>query len=491
MVENLKIRTISIPGGSLDQMRETIRRIGDAIHRGSLHLPTRNLAAGLATTADHKDYYGQAKAIFHGFLNRWRYVHDPLTRELLTESPNASYRLVMAGDGVGVGQGRGAGDCDCATVALGAMFESVGLPVRIATMATPDSPPGQLMSHVYPEVFIPRRGWITADPVAYPQCKFGQRAKASRRVYYDLTGKVIRQEGNLRGDDMMSERDIPDIWARAPMQTFGVPNEWSTVGLKDFGCSAPNMGILHGLGQYVEVDGQETAPWNNEAVRTPLVELRPSDFAFLAQYLIPYSGMRGVSDNGDIIEYDGLSGFWKKLKRAAKATATWGGSEALRKKAAKEASKKREMSPAARKKLHEAFVRANKHADKLLKDAKKKRMSSTSHGDISAGHIRKGIGLETTGKAAANIASNIQRVTSQTGNGKVAVNISGDVKEVQMRIIRPIPAMIGKNLTSVSPVAAFVPGPGPAMTAVEKSKKKALKKKKKKKTKMMKTAKKK
>ena len=89
---------LRIPGGNLDQMGATIRLIGQSIRQGSRHLPIRQLAARWAARAAPKDYLGQAHEIYKGFLNNWRYVKDPLTREMVTASPEASFRYVMAGD---------------------------------------------------------------------------------------------------------------------------------------------------------------------------------------------------------------------------------------------------------------------------------------------------------------------------------------------------------------------------------------------------------
>lgn len=178
-------------------MSATVRLIGRAIRQGSHYLPTRNLAARFATRAAPKDYLGQAAHIYQGFLNRWRYVKDPLTRELVTASPRASFRLVMAGDGVGVGGGKGAGDCDCATIALGSLYEAAGFPVRIATIAGPKALPGRLMSHVYPEIYVSKIGWIPADPVLHPKAGFGDAPPASRKVVYNLEGFILEYGGNI------------------------------------------------------------------------------------------------------------------------------------------------------------------------------------------------------------------------------------------------------------------------------------------------------
>jgi hypothetical protein len=444
-------------------MTTTIRRIGDAIHQGSHHLPTRNLAASLATTAPRKNYREQARAIFNGFVQRWRYVHDPLTRELLTEGPDASFRWVMAGDGRGLGYGLGAGDCDCATIALGSLFEAVGLPVRLATTAFPGKPPGRLMNHIYPEVFVKNGGWIPADPVGYPEKKFGQESKYSRKAIYDLSGNLVKTFGNFAGETIMKPvKIIPDTWSRAPLQTFGtVPEEWSRVGLKNFGCRASKMGVLNGLGQMIEVGAEDKNPYGGN-VRTPIVELSPADFAFLAQTLIPYTGMSGVADNGQVVVYDGLSGFWRKLSKGLAATASAGASLAVEN-AKKKAKQKSKTEKPTEKTTHETLKKLFALSEKL---------KNTKGG----AKILKGVGLKSKSKEITSqskiIADNLDTITSPVGAGRVAVNISGDVRVVEMRIVRPLLSRIGE----IAPVSAFVPGPGTALNAMQSAKKQARQK---------------
>ena len=315
-------------------MRATIRLIGRAIRAGSHHLPTRNLAASWASHAAPKDYLGQARNIYKGFLSRWRYVKDPLTRELVTASPDASFRLVMGGDGRGVGGGYGAGDCDCATVALGSLYESVGFPVRIVTIAKPTAPPGQLMDHVYPEIKIPKLGWVPADPVIHPKGGFGDTPRASRKVIYSLEGDIIEYSGNLgtfgQTEDTMA---IPQIWERPGWRSYGqdysagffgeqtdaIPlDEWESVGLAGWGYLSPSMGDMDPGGIPVEVGPDQTMFYQGLA-RTPMMEFSPEDYGYLATNRgQPYEGMIGLGDDGEVYVYDGLGGFFKRLFRKIK-----------------------------------------------------------------------------------------------------------------------------------------------------------------------------
>jgi hypothetical protein len=201
-----RVQRVTTYGGQVGRMAATIYHIGLAIRRASVYPPIRNLAASLATRALPKDFLGQLYEIYKWFLKHWRYVQDPSSRELLTASPEALYRLVMGADGVGVGGGLGAGDCDCATAALGALFEAIGFRVRIVTTADPWARPGRLFGHVFIQALVPQKGWVTVDPVLYSykyqdrsRKRFGDTAKWARIAYWGLNGRLLKAHGNLRG----------------------------------------------------------------------------------------------------------------------------------------------------------------------------------------------------------------------------------------------------------------------------------------------------
>lgn len=171
----------------------TLALIGKGIRDGSSYLPIRNLAASIAAPAPRKNYLAQLKLIWNEFLNRWRYVRDPVGTETVTFSPRAVYNLILGNNG-GVGRGLGAGDCDCATVGLSAMLMSVGFPIRIATTAPPNQP-GVGFNHVFPQTFIKGMGWINVDPVLVPNKGLGDVAAHSRMAIWDLKGRLIATRG--------------------------------------------------------------------------------------------------------------------------------------------------------------------------------------------------------------------------------------------------------------------------------------------------------
>lgn len=189
--------SIWVNGGNQKKMIATIKLIGKAIKEGSKYLPIRNHSAALATLARPKDYLGQVRNVFSDAVENWRYVNDPWGTELLTFGPEALARLVLGLDGRGVGRGYGAGDCDCITAAIGAELRSIGRPIRIAITAPITAPPGDNFSHVFIQANIPGIGWVTVDPVLYPQKGFGDTTPHSRIAYFDLNGNLLNYSGNV------------------------------------------------------------------------------------------------------------------------------------------------------------------------------------------------------------------------------------------------------------------------------------------------------
>lgn len=194
----MEIERLRVDGDNETVMRVTLAKIGEAIRAGSQYLPLRNYAAAVASTAGPKDYLGQVQAIYDRFVRSWRYVKDPVSRELVSYSPEALYKLVIGADGRGAGEGRGVGDCDCATAAIGAQLEAIGMPVRLATTADRHALSGSLFGHVFAQTLVPKLGWVTVDPVLYPARPFGAIAPHSRIAIWDLEGRMIGARGNYK-----------------------------------------------------------------------------------------------------------------------------------------------------------------------------------------------------------------------------------------------------------------------------------------------------
>lgn len=375
-------------------------------------------------------------------------MRDPLTRELVTAGPEASFRLVMAGDGIGVGEGRGAGDCDCATVALGSLYESVGFPVRLVTIARPGVPAGQLMDHIYPEVDIPRIGWIPADPVLHPRGSFGDSPPASRKVIYSLEGSIIEYSGNLGNlEDHMAR---PTVWDRPGWRTYDASesffgsadsyqlDRWDSAGLKNFGSLADRKGVLF-TPIPAEVGNEQTMFYHGLA-RTPMIEVCPSDFDYMRSTGgRAYNGMMGLGDDGQIYVYDGFGGFFKKLfKKIGKA--------------AKKAGE---------------FVTGKYVVDKI-REGKKDADSATAEKKtqtVASVAAKKGWTPSEVAKAVqGRIRKDLPKITQRVGD-KTFVRLADKPIETDMAVKKPSKVAVRKQVHKVVPVAAVVPGDGPAIRA--------------------------
>ncbi len=382
--------------------------IGQAIKRAAEYLPIRNHAAAVATKAAPKDYLGQLNAIYEDFLKRWRYVRDPIHKEMVTVSPKAIAQYMLALDGVGVGLGKGAGDCDCVTVALGAELVATGFPVRIATTAGPGHPPGNLFGHVFPQAHVPAIGWVTVDPVLHPHREVFATAPHSRIAFWNLEGKLLGYEGNvqgLNGTELDGEKSmygqtgflgLPEgQWQDLSgflgfAESDRTPDSWESVGLKGFGMYAGSMGLISG--DEMQLPPVEVMSDAQGIARTPMLELAPQDYQYMRSYGQPYDGMLALGDDGTVYQYDGSlgRGFFRRLFR----------------------------------------------------------------------RIRKGIK-----KVAQRIRKGIRKVISKLPGGKWILKIADKIHKVAMKFVRPLMKFVGKYAAKLAPIAALIPGYGPAIAA--------------------------
>jgi hypothetical protein len=435
-----KIERVNVPGGSDPTMRETIRRMGRAIRNASTYPPIRNHAAAVATTAAPKDFIGQLNAIYDDFTDRWRYVKDPASRELLTASPEAIWRLTMAGDGVGVGKGKGAGDCDCAAVALGAQLEAIGFPVRLGTTIK-DRRPGKLFGHVFIQAHVPGRGWVTVDPVLYPGKSFGAVARHTRIGWWDLDGNFIGAAGNYSGGNSLSGTE-------EAYRMIG-PNicRWRDYGIRgpvsiNLGWIPTHAGQQSAIGRYGYLDGEELGGLTAEVddsddigggfVRTPVLELAIDDYDYVRRIGRPYAGMMALGDAGDVYYYDGLGGFKKFIKKVGKGIG-------------------KIMTPG----LPQAI-------DKAKSKKKKKKAKKPSAAPKKPTVTRK---RPTVTRKRPATKSPIRTAADKDRDDKVMVKIGGELADLAMKIIRPlvIQATPIQQALRLAPIAALIPGAGPAI----------------------------
>jgi hypothetical protein len=386
----------------------TLKLIGQTIQDCTGYLPIRQYAAKVAARALPKDYIGQVQAIYDDFVQHWRYVRDPVGVETLATDPEAVYKFVIGANG-GLGEGMAGEDCDGATVAIGAMLQNVGFPVRIVTTTPRNARPGSWFTHVFPETLIPGIGWITVDPVLYPREKTIGAITPHRAIaYWNLTGQKIGHSGpiptDLKGANMHGTDDYQHTGGQ--WQDYGLagtgdeyPEDWRMGMVSAFGGHCEAMGYTDGEGLGIHIEA-EPIEYNGEIyARTPMIELAPKDYQYIQETGSPYIGMLALGDTGDIYEYDPQFGGFRKWMR--------------------------------------------KIGRKIKKGARR---------------LKKGIkrGFKRIGKG-------IKKFIRKLPGGKYLIRLGKKLLKVGMKLIKPLRKWVGKYAKYLAPIAAMIPGVGPAV----------------------------
>lgn len=421
----MKFRAIRYSSASVPAtLHKTIELIGQGIKSGAKYPPLRIHAARVASSAPPKNYRAQALALFDDFTRRWRYVQDPLGTEYVTTTGPQIYQQVL---GFEKQAPYGYGDCDDATIGLGALFRAIGFDVAINTMARA----GQraLFSHVYPSVNVPGIGWIAADPVGFPVHGFGWIPPAARVASWDLEGNLIHAAGQFpkafnamkRGKKMIgsfggidTEKDFQDFG----LENYGLagldgaePAEWGDeTGLIGFGAYLDRplpMLDNSGFGLLMEMrddDATVTGPDRRSWLyRTKVLQMSPADILHVAKTGRPRPGAVALSDDGKFYQWQEtpLGGFFSRL---------WG--------------------------------KVKKVAKKITGGVKK---------------LVKG-GIKLIGKAA-------RAVIKKLPGGKYLLKIYGRIKQVAMKIVKPLIKILGPIAKKLAPIVALIPGYGTVAAA--------------------------
>ncbi len=183
-----------------------------------------------------------------------------------------------------------------------------------------------------------------------------------------------------------------------PEHTEQGPIEWSTLGLSNWGWMDSPNGKISTTGMYGIIDGamlgglavevDENDDWGGGVVRTPMIELALDDYDYVSQNGQPYDGMLGLGDTGELYVYDGLSGWFKKLRRRIKK------------------------------------------------------------------RVR---------KVARRIKRGIKKVLKKSKFGRFLLKVGGKIHRIAMKIVKPLIKFVGKYAAKLAPIAALIPGFGPAI----------------------------
>lgn len=136
------MRTFRIRGGK-SRRAKTLNLILRLIERGKRDPRIRSFTNKIIRKAPEGDVIQEILRVAAWIKKNIRYSRDPVGVETVADAID-TIRL-------------GYGDCDDLAVLSGAMFESIGHPVRIRPVGE------QSFSHIFLEVYEKRSGWIPVD----------------------------------------------------------------------------------------------------------------------------------------------------------------------------------------------------------------------------------------------------------------------------------------------------------------------------------------
>jgi Transglutaminase-like superfamily len=130
---------------------QTLDRMRALVDVGAQLPETRQAVAAALTSALPRNPQSELSALLEWVQERWHYVRDPTTVELV-QTPALMLREIRL-------RGEVQGDCDDAAVLFAALAESAGYPTRFVVQG----PAGDLFRHVVIEVQAGGR-WLAVDP---------------------------------------------------------------------------------------------------------------------------------------------------------------------------------------------------------------------------------------------------------------------------------------------------------------------------------------
>jgi len=302
--------------------------------------------------------------------------------------------------GFDVKGGKGWGDCDCASVALGSALASIGFPVRIVTIAGLKSL-GPL-SHVYIEAAIPGFGWVPVDPVGYPAHDLGWAAPAKRKAIWGLDGTLIAAAGD---------------WSGESRKVLGGNDEMLSAAETDR--AFPD----YGLERYGLAGDDE-----------------PADMAIHGD----------VYGFGAYVPEMGLIGHGMGLLMEVDQEDQIRGTDLVR-------TKILEMSPTDWREVL-TTGRPRLGAVALADD-----------GSIYQYQYAEGLGgffkklFKRIKKGFKKVAGFAKSLIKKLPGGKYLIKIYDRVHAIAMKIVKPLVKFVGKYAAKLAPIAAFIPGFGPAV----------------------------
>jgi len=205
----------------------TIRAMERLIREGTGDTTVIYTAGQLVRGIDQKDYLGQASKLFSFVQNGVQYVRDPVGVEYVKTPLKTLHDRT--------------GDCDDQAVLFSALARAIGFTTRLKAIKSDPRWPGEF-SHVFSQVNIPGRGWVTSDTIV-PTATLGWEAPKQRQFGSRVWGSDggmsgmnydIDASGSSFADTIVSSADL-DLDVEGAGAAFGEAGLDVTEGADAFG----------------------------------------------------------------------------------------------------------------------------------------------------------------------------------------------------------------------------------------------------------------
>lgn len=206
---------------------------------------------------------------------------------------------------------------------------------------------------------------------------------------------------------------------------------WDQFVFSGFGKYYGSLGAI--LDPGIDIEMHPDDDLGDGTFRTPMLELSPFDYEYVKTVGFGYPGMMAVSDLGAVYEYvsDALGGWFKRIAKGVKS---------LGKKVGK--------------KIGKGIKKGAKAGFKLARSKVKSKLKSLTKGPFAA----------TMDKWKGRIKLG-RKLLSKTKWGRAVVKIGDKVLKTGMKIVKPLAKHVGKWAPRLAPVAALIPGVGPAISS--------------------------
>jgi hypothetical protein len=340
--------------------------------------------------------------------------------------------------------------------------------VQICTTAPPNSP--YIFNHVFLRVKPPKsREWMWFDPVLYPKKPLGSITDHDRLAVWSLNGNLLLKEGKYppRFDEIMALYGVDQALQRVKTPTgtkqgvdmynnlrtpywgyasgvtpsdrnpnyhdfydysdqagfFGADEivdeqnpqqmamattdeqlpDFSRYGIVGFGCYSGLMGSINGdrVPHIMAEYDSSDTIGDTGLVRTKIFELDPAEYIHVQQTGSPRYGALALSDDGEIYEW--------------------------------------QQSPTGLGGFFKRLVR------RIRKGVRK-----------IGGKIRKGL---------RKVGKRIKKFIRKTRFGRFLWKVGSKIFKTAMKFVKPLVKLVGKVASKIAPIAALIPGIGPAVSA--------------------------